>query len=734
MQEDDRELRETLKNLAPTVGDGGVWTYLQKRVAARRRTRRRLAMAAGAAVVVAAALGLGAYGITQWWPHQNPVLVIDAAPMIAASSNTSQSGASSGTWQELSLPQSGYPVCNQLVMDPADSNVLYAATDVGLFVSRDGAVTWVQAEEFGGQVLDLLVDPGPPSAVYVGFSDGNGGIRFEATTDRGATWQEPAALEAAVKDRMLLAAFGSVLYARGSARDGTDVLAKSSDGGNSWEDLALPAYAKSKGYVFSLRTDPRDSSRLYLYSPAVQSLEILANPGSAAVRVFVSGDGARTWSQVKGEELDWAKAVATAAPGCTADAITSASALLKAVWESPEYGINAATGKPFSIPRISTLVAVDPANPSTLYVGADTGIYKSTDQGKTWNDTSASMRTRPQVHTVVVDPLTPSTLYVTTKSTIVKSTDDGLSWASLFPAGAAWSSLAIAPSSPSTLYVWGTSGLSRSDDGGATWAAPAGVGLPSLQSDQQAPGTIPGQGVVWDLLISSASPETLLANTVDGIFRSTDGGNTWARPSGLPEKARGDQELVFGYPFDGRSSLFQARGESSVFYAVLADRSTGFTVALFASRDGGRTWGLLTNLGNADAANLPFAMDTSDPLTIYAQTANFTFLDDGHIDGVSTDVVFRRWTDAGSTWTKISTEGPGEFFSLYVDQWTDSSLYALARPMGFQYSVCRSANKGDSWDRVCDVPDTTKSLVPGPEGVLYAVGDRTVYKWTPSAK
>jgi photosystem II stability/assembly factor-like uncharacterized protein len=735
MYQDDRQLRETLQDAAPTVGDGGVWAYLQRRVAARRRARRRRLALAGTAVVVAAALGLGAYAITQRWLSHNPVLVIDDDAMTAQPVDTSQGDVANGTWLELSLPQSGHPICSQLVMDPADPNVLYAATDVGLFVSRDGAATWTQAEAFGDRYLDLTVDPGPPSAVYVAFSDDSGGLRYSKTTDGGVTWEENTALKAALKDRMLLAVFGPVLYARGFGMDGKDVIAKSSDGGASWEDLALPAYAKSKGYVFSLRTDPRDPSRLYLYSPWVESFDILANPGSPEPRVFVSKDGANTWSELKGEELDWAKAVAAAAPPSTAGAVEAASAFLGAAWASQDYGVDAATGEAFSTFKISTLAVVDPAAPSVIYVGTGTGIYKSTDAGRTWNNTATGMKTRPEVYTLVVDPVNASTLYVTTKSTICKSTDDGLSWAPLFPEGAGWSSLAVAPSFPSRLYVWGSSGLSRSDDGGATWAAPAGVGLPTLQAGERVSGPM-GLGVVWDLLVSNESPDILLASTVDGIRRSTDGGGTWTRPYGIPEKARGDKELALGHgPFDGGSLIFQAREDSYTLYAVLADWSKSFSLALYTSGDGGATWTTLKELGDANSAYLPLAMDTSDPLTIYAQSANFTFLDGGHLDGVGTDAVFRRSTDAGNTWTELSeitSGGSRMFLDLYVDRWTGNTLYGLARG-GSQPLVYRSADKGGLWEELCVAPGVG-SLVTGPGGVLYGVGERTVYKWTPSAQ
>ena len=126
-------------------------------------------------------------------------------------------------------------------------------------------------------------------------------------------------------------------------------------------------------------------------------------------------------------------------------------------------------------------VVIDPGDPSVMYVPTIRGVYKSNDQGKTWNRATAGM-TDSAVYSVLVDPLSPSTIYATTSASIVKSTDGGASWTTILDS---CGSLALAPSLPSRLYARTADGLLRSDDGGATWTKLEATGLASAS---QAPG------------------------------------------------------------------------------------------------------------------------------------------------------------------------------------------------------------------------------------------------------
>src|SRR5262249_54475139 len=147
---------------------------------------------------------------------------------------------------------------------------------------------------------------------------------------------------------------------------------------------------------------------------------------------------------------------------------------------------------------------VAPDNPDTVYVAVggsgvhgvagDTGIWRSTDGGATWTNTTTIITTTTSFSDVEIDPTNPQTLYAAVGSFrgspangVYKSTDGGNTWfvAGNFPIQASDGriTVAIAPSDPQTLYASvsasGQGGSSfghllevlKSTDGGDTWTA-----------------------------------------------------------------------------------------------------------------------------------------------------------------------------------------------------------------------------------------------------------------------
>jgi hypothetical protein len=143
-------------------------------------------------------------------------------------------------------------------------------------------------------------------------------------------------------------------------------------------------------------------------------------------------------------------------------------------------------------------IAVDPTDPNIAYaavgnVGANasgiggTGLYKTTNGGATWTNTTASISTGISYSDVKIDPSNPSTVYMAigtyftaAASGVYKSTNAGATWTRLsggLPAsGNGRIALAIAPSNTQVIYASianPTTGalfkMMRSDDGGSTW-------------------------------------------------------------------------------------------------------------------------------------------------------------------------------------------------------------------------------------------------------------------------
>jgi hypothetical protein len=168
--------------------------------------------------------------------------------------------------------------------------------------------------------------------------------------------------------------------------------------------------------------------------------------------------------------------------------------------------------------------------------------------------------------------------------------------------------LAVAPSNPEVLYAGGsgkspapylcrppfTPRVVRSDDGGATWTDVT-AGLPGDFVAALAIDPRDARTVYAGLGPGAAFPDG------DGVWKSTDGGATWARVGG--ELAGHSITVLLASALPGR-----------IYAVVDGDR-------VVRSDDGGASWqGWSRNL--RDTAILALAADPYDPSRIYAATAN----------------------------------------------------------------------------------------------------------------
>jgi photosystem II stability/assembly factor-like uncharacterized protein len=209
-------------------------------------------------------------------------------------------------------------------------------------------------------------------------------------------------------------------------------------------------------------------------------------------------------------------------------------------------------------------LAVSESDPNVIYVGSGEGlqrpdlstgdgIYKSTDAGKTW--THLGLRDAYQIASIVIDPQDPNRLFVAavghpygpnTERGVFRSTDGGQTFQKVLykdeNTGAA--DLVLDPSNPRTVYavLWAArvapweirsgesfiregSGLFKSTDGGDTWR-PLTAGLPGAQG---------GLGRIG-IAVSPSQPNRLYATLEAkkdraGIYRSDNGGESWTQVS-----------------------------------------------------------------------------------------------------------------------------------------------------------------------------------------------------------
>ena len=215
-------------------------------------------------------------------------------------------------------------------------------------------------------------------------------------------------------------------------------------------------------------------------------------------------------------------------------------------------------------------VAVDPVHTSTVYA-AGNGVWKTTNGGATWKRVLSN-----GVVNLGIDPRQAETVYASgvkgyqnkaTRNSIYKTANGGSSWRATGPSGLHdgyfGHPIVVARRAPRTVYAGGSRGLYASANQGRTWRKllPRGIGAIALDP--------------------SRANVLYVGTGAHGVFKSEDGGQTWAAPR-----------------LDGRTvtAIAIAPSRPQTIYAGV-QWQTGpqeWTGGMFASRDGGATWHRLT--------------------------------------------------------------------------------------------------------------------------------------------
>ena len=172
-------------------------------------------------------------------------------------------------------------------------------------------------------------------------------------------------------------------------------------------------------------------------------------------------------------------------------------------------------------------LAVDPADPETLYVGTDdAGVFKSEDGGSSWDRLSGIVH--PRVTALAISPVDGAVYAGTEPSSLFVSRDGGKSWRELegmknLPSAPTWSfpprpwtshvrSIALSHEDQTRILVGiELGGIVRSSDGGETWQDQR----PGAQPDCHALATHPSTpGIVYEA-------------AGGGFAWSRDFGDTW---------------------------------------------------------------------------------------------------------------------------------------------------------------------------------------------------------------
>jgi photosystem II stability/assembly factor-like uncharacterized protein len=333
-------------------------------------------------------------------------------------------------------------------------------------------------------------------------------------------------------------------------------------------------------------------------------------------------------------------------------------------------------------------------------------------------------------------PSQPNVFFMGVNNGGVWKTDDyGRTWKPIFDKESTGSigDLAVSPSHPDIIYVGTGEGLHRPDlsigdgmfkstDGGNTWSH---IGL----HDAQQIGRVIVHPTNPDIVFAAVLGHPYGANEMRGVFRSRDGGKTWEKVLYINHNTGAIQvefdptnpDILFADMWEHQEGPW----ENASF--------SGTNSGLFKSTDGGTTWSKLTN-GLPTAAQglgrIGVGISLSNPKRMYAT-----------VDARENGGIYRS-DDAGENWKHISDQrrvwGRGsDFAEIRVHPKNPDVVYSgntaayRSTDGGLTWSSMKGAPGGDDYHRIWINPEQPDiMLFAADQGATITVnGGKTWSSW-----
>lgn len=328
------------------------------------------------------------------------------------------------------------------------------------------------------------------------------------------------------------------------------------------------------------------------------------------------------------------------------------------VWKTTDGGLTwrPVTDKTKDMSPSIGAIAVAPSDPNVIYAAtgeacirgnivSGNGVFKSTDAGKTW--TAVGLKDTHAVGRIIVHPKNADIAYVAAlghpfganaERGIFRTTDGGKSWSKVLykDENTGGIDLSFDPTNANTIYAglwqtrrspWGMdsggpgSGLYRSTDGGNTWKQLSGHGLPDGTMGRIGVAAAYSGNRVWALIEAEKG----------GLFRSDDGGENWT----LVNSDRQYRQRAFYY-----THVFADPQSVDDVYIL----NTG----MYRSNDGGKSFKPI-RVPHGD--NHGLWIDPSDPSRMIESN-------DGGANVSS---------NGGASWTNQSNQPTAQFYHVIAD-------------------------------------------------------------------
>lgn len=572
------------------------------------------------------------------------------------------------------LPTSGR--VNTIAIDPTNSNVIYAgAATGGVWKTVNGGASWLSITDTQCSVAmgSIAIDPLNPSIVYAGTGEAN----FSADSYYGC----------------------GVL--------------KSTNGGVNWAQMGSAQFDTASGGA--------SIAKVVIHPTATSTLLVASSFG-----LFRSTNSGATFTAVlSGHASD--VLIDKTTPSVMYAAIGSAfGGASNGVYKSTDTGATwtkLAGGLPTtSVGRISLAIAASaPAIVMASVQNSGTytllGIYKTTDSGTTWAQTTASGASCGSQcwydMTISIDPSNADIVYFGGVF-LFKSTNGGTSYANIGSTiHVDHHAFEFLPGTPTTVFSGNDGGVYKSTNGGASWT--------SLNSNLSITQFSGGLG------IHPTNPGGFIGGTQDNSTLLTTGSTTWSQEAGLnccdggysaidfttPTTAYGETQWGGGFSGPRRTdnlgvSAFVQKNsgisfsDAAYFYPPMVMSKAIATTLYFGTTRVYKT----TNRGDnwtpsgtsfSPAAVSAIAEAPSNTSVVYAGTGN------GQV---------YRSENSNATYVLAATGLPNRYITaLAVDPTNPATAYATVSGFGSGH-VFKTTNSGVAWVNISgNLPDLPVSAI-----------------------
>ena len=467
------------------------------------------------------------------------------------------------TWQTTGLNWSTTQsrVMSKIIINPVNTNVLWAASSNGLWKTTDGGANWYAV--LGGSIKEIELNPENPNTVYactnsIFYKSTNGGNNFSPIVGTGIpadTLISRLSIAVTPNDTNYIYVLasdqnnGGMFLGLYRSSDGgntfvlrtntPNILGSKTDGtgnyGQSWWDMTLAVSPTNKNEVYTgainvwkstdgganlnaiTQWEWPSGSFGYVHAD-IHTLKYFGNSlfcGSDG-GIFKTNNNGISWTNLSnGLQITQFYRLGLSATNqnlIIGGAQDNGSILYKnGSWKN----VHGADG----------MECIMDAADSVIYVSTQNGgLLISTNGGSSFSNCAPPVWYGAWTIPVVLDPITPNTIYAGYQE-LWKSNNQGTvgSWMQISNFGSALlNTLVVAKSNPSVIYVSNYYTIYKTTDGGAVWSEIKN-GLPNK--------------AITSIAVHDTNPNILwvtLSGNLNGekVYKSIDGGSTWVNVSG----------------------------------------------------------------------------------------------------------------------------------------------------------------------------------------------------------